>query len=762
MRGTRWLLLVAIAVILAGVAVTYRARKRTQSEQTPPKPPPLPAELTSFAPKFRRVKTLEGRKIYEVSADDFREQKDTGQADVRNVELMLYSKDQKTYDLVKSPAAVLSSVDDRFFSQGAVEITLNTPVEGQPKGSLVSIRAEGVSINPETGRVETDQAASFVFQNGEGKSTGAYYDPTAHELLMKKDVQVIWKPVGPRARPMKIEAASLTYKEAISEIWLKPWGRLTRDNTVVEGQEDVIRLAPATPDGRRHIRQIESNNAQGSDEYPRRKLKYSADSLFVDFNDSGEVEKITGSGNARLVSTSDTAETSIKAARVEMGFEILDSQSVLRQVNGAGQAEIVSKPLPVPGRQPGEIHVLRSDDFEMKLRPGGRELASVVAHSPGTLEFLPSLPAQRHRIVTGKDMTIAYGAQNRIESFHTVDAKTRTEPTAEEARRNRTVSNTASRELTAKFDPKTSRMVSTDQSGDFAYDEGERHARSARATMDSDSNIIVLETAARIWDATGSTSADRIRLDQRTGDYTADGRVESSRLPDKDPQRNAQMLSGDEPLQARATRMTSAARNSVIHYEGGATLWQGANRIQADTVDIDRGKRMLVGSGSVVTSLWEKPKAAGASTAGRKGAPAASPILTVTRAGRLVYTDDDRQAYYAGGVVLTRGGLRVKAKELNAFLTTSEGDSSLEKAFANGDAEVVQAAAGRIRTGTGEHCEYFTAESKIILRGSPAHMVDSVRKSSAEGRELTYYPNDDRLLVNGAPDDPVKTRITRK
>ena len=34
--------------------------------------------------------------------------------------------------------------------------------------------------------------------------------------------------------------------------------------------------------------------------------------------------------------------------------------------------------------------------------------------------------------------------------------------------------------------------------------------------------------------------------------------------------------------------MDSRNRNRTIHYEGDVNLWQGANRIQADTVDIDR------------------------------------------------------------------------------------------------------------------------------------------------------------------------------
>jgi lipopolysaccharide export system protein LptA len=74
--------------------------------------------------------------------------------------------------------------------------------------------------------------------------------------------------------------------------------------------------------------------------------------------------------------------------------------------------------------------------------------------------------------------------------------------------------------------------------------------------------------------------------------------------------------------------------------------------------------------------------------------------------------------------------------------------------------EIVQTAGGRKRTGTGTHAEYYPADQKIILRGSKAKLVDSV-KGSSEGAELTYYANDDRLQVSGSTTDPVKSRINR-
>ncbi len=204
-------------------------------------------------------------------------------------------------------------------------------------------------------------------------------------------------------------------------------------------------------------------------------------------------------------------------------------------------------------------------------------------------------------------------------------------------------------------------------------------------------------------------------------------------------------------------------------------MWQGANRIQADTIDLDRQKRTLIADGRVVTNLWEQPQAPAPKTQGvaPKAQSAAkpptpspvprppSPVLTVVHAKRLVYTEQDRLAHYTGGVILTRPALRVKSAQLRAFLAESGSDSRLDKAYADGQVEIVQNAPGRTRTGTAEHAEYFTADQKVVLRGGEPQMIDTLR-GSTRGTELTYFANDDRLLVNGAPEKPVSTRISRK
>jgi lipopolysaccharide export system protein LptA len=300
-------------------------------------------------------------------------------------------------------------------------------------------------------------------------------------------------------------------------------------------------------------------------------------------------------------------------------------------------------------------------------------------------------------------------------------------------------------------------MTQMQQWDDFRFEEGDRKARASRATMDSAANTILLEDAARMWDSTGSTSADRIQLDQATGNFVAAGHVNSSRLPDQ-KKKSSEMLSGDEPLQAKAETMRSENRNRLLHYEGQAILWQGANRIRADRVEIDREKRTLVGDGNVFTQLLEQnsEKQEAAKNRSNPGG------FTTVKAAHMVYTESDRVAHYTGGVLLNRPNLQVKSLRLQAFLAESDADSRIEKAFADGNVEIVQTGANKcVHTGTSEHSEYYAGVEKIILRGGEPQLVDSCQ-GYTKGAELTYFVNDDRLQVIGAVGQPANSRIRRK
>jgi lipopolysaccharide export system protein LptA len=160
-----------------------------------------------------------------------------------------------------------------------------------------------------------------------------------------------------------------------------------------------------------------------------------------------------------------------------------------------------------------------------------------------------------------------------------------------------------------------------------------------------------------------------------------------------------------------------------------------------------------------VSNLWEEPK-------DEDKKKNATPVLTEVRAGHMVYTEEGRLTHYTGGVQLKRPGLQVKGKELRAFLAAEGADSRVEKAYADGAVEIFSTGKDRTRNGTGEHAEYYTSDQKVILQGPWVRMVEKVftapQPTTTEGKELTYFANDDRLLLTSDPTKPGQTRINRK
>ena len=193
--------------------------------------------------------------------------------------------------------------------------------------------------------------------------------------------------------------------------------------------------------------------------------------------------------------------------------------------------------------------------------------------------------------------------------------------------------------MLARFDPKTSQLASMEQTGDFTYEEGDRKARAAKATLDSDQNLIMLDGRR------AHVGCHRVHLRRPHPHGPEHRRFHRRRQREfqppagQGPKKNSQMLSGDEPLQAQARKMESTNRNRTIHYEGNVRDVAGRQPHQAPTwwTWTARSTR-LVADGHVVSNLWEQPK----DDAARRRAPA--PVLTVVHAPHLVYTDDNRLA----------------------------------------------------------------------------------------------------------------------
>lgn len=749
-------MLAAILLLLVAVGATYYIRAKVLRAHTVAPPKPLPAGMVASSDEgwhYSRTDNVTGKPIVEVHARGFQQLQEPAVTNLDQVELRLYDKTAVRYDEVKCAKARFIEAEKRLYSEGDVEIRMGIPAEGPMKGRLVSIRTSGATFETETGKANTDRPTEFHFEGGDGKAVGAEYDPAAHILHLKSAVELNWRPVGPRAKPMKIEAGELIYREVEARIYLMPWSRLTRDTLKMDAAEAQVTLQQDV------IRNVDAVKAHGVDKYPTRAVEYQAERLFLTMDDDGVAKQLTAERDARLISRSKTGETTVAGDKVDLDFDTATGDSQLTKALAQGHAVVTSKPAATKGQAAPETRLMRSEVIYMEMRPGGHEIRRASTLRPGDVEFIPNAPTQRHRTIHGEALTIDYAAGNRIERFHATKATTRTEPLASKkplkpGQPPPAPALTSSDDFLARFQPKTGQLETIDQTGNFHYEEGERKATAAKAALDSPKNLITLTTDARIWDNTGSTMAERIVLDQKSGDFLAEGKVSSTRQPEQKKGTGTAMLDREKVMQAQAAKMTSRERNSRILYEGNAVLWQESNRIAADSVDINRDEGTLQARGHVVTRMVDNSRQ-------QVGKPAEGAIFTSVQAPAMDYNDDEKLAHYHGGVILVRPGMNIRSKELKAFLVEDKNGSSLHHAFADGAVQIVQTAPDRTRTGTSEHAEYYVADDKVVLSGGRPLLVDSV-KGETRGETLTYYSKTEHLIVASPPKQPGVSTLKKK
>ena len=774
----RYSLLLGVALVLISAVVGYTLKLRLQKARAAhavqaPKITPGLEGLASSGWRYGEDDPQTGP-VVRLYARSYEGTHDPSSFELKGVALRLYDKKGKNYTYVTTEQALFDEGSGILKSEAPVHIVMNVPVANNaedPKEAAKRVRVTttGVIYETKTGKVRTDQPASFVFTDGDGSAVGGDYDPNTKNLHLKSKVALDWIGKGPADRKMHIETDDLVYKEAEGKVYLAPWSRMTRQSTRIEARKTLVILQ----DGRLH--RIEGDHGVGTDEREDRHTAYAADKMTALFDDDGNLVQMIGNGNARVETTRPGAHTVLTGARADLRFaletkqkngeEATDSELHLAMADGHAVAE--SKPLPQPGVLPAETRILRSEHIELEMKPGGKDVQEIRAPTTAQLEFIPNRPEQSHRIVDASHLRVLYGAGSYVDTFLAWNVATHTDKSPALVKPKKGPDGkpvplapalTWSDQMVTKFVPNSNQVATIDQKGNFRYEEGKRKAWAKDAFLEQQINRIALKDHARILDDTGSAVADKIVMNQATGDMDARGHVVSTHEPDPNEKPGTSMLDATQPMQAQADNMQTRDDNSKVFYEGNVVMWQGGNRIAADNIVIDRDQQSLDAIGNVASELVDNKKTPDNTQSG--------PIYTIVRAPKLAYRDDVRIAHYTGGVKLVRDKMTIDAQELRAYLTPktspSSNDSSLDHAVADGKVRIFDVISpGRTRTGTGEHGEYYTKEDKAVLNGGAPQMIDSY-KGTIKGQQLTYFSGEDHLIVEGKKEQVAFTRMKKK
>ncbi len=301
-------------------------------------------------------------------------------------------------------------------------------------------------------------------------------------------------------------------------------------------------------------------------------------------------------------------------------------------------------------------------------------------------------------------------------------------------------------------------------------------ATAGRAVYEGEGEWLHLTLSPRVEDGDLQLTADKIDVSQDSGDAFAHGDVKATWLESRNGSsqkgKPAEGGAGQESISWGGQGPTHAiAQEAQLHqvsneaiFRGHARLWQQANSIAGPEIVLARLKRTLLSRSTdpaepvrvvlLTAGGFEPGSLSGRDAGGRS----TSPSVIRVRGGELEYSDDQRKAVMAGGVLGTvvaeTGSATSVSNQVELFLLPvgtradrEAGQGQVDRMTASG--RVVVTSQGR--RGTGEQLTYASKTGEYVLTGTaaaPPRITDPVR-GTVTGEALIFHSRDDSVSIEG-------------
>jgi len=790
----RLLAATAIVLTLVVAGMYFYARLRTRNVlQVPGK---IGIEIKQTATGFQFSKSDGKRTLFTVQANNIKEFKLNGRAELHDVSIVLYGRDSSRYDQIYGDDFAYDPKTGDVTAQGDVQIDLvanpaglASPDQATPKElkNPIHLKTRDLVFNKESGNAWAAGRVEFRTTQASGWAVGVKYAGKSNVLTLSSQIHL--ELTGANAAVIEAERGTITgeTREVVLEHphLDRQAGTLQADQAVFYlGPDNNVQRVLATGHISAEMRTVGRQEVRRSGTTPveqASEMRGSADQAEFLLTDKGNLlQTATLSGNVHL------EQAGTQPLQGDAGRAILEfsGRNLLQKVHAVDGARLAQRGATSPSnsRSQAQDFELNAPAIDFKVR-NGKTLERAVTSGAAKIVIVPAQEppagspqtAAQRTVVTAGRFEASFAArspgsadrQNRLRSVLGLpDARIVNSSPGQPDR----VSTSDSVE--AVFLP-AGGIESFTQQGNVAYGDGqgadkrtEAFAVTARYTP-ADQEL-VLTGNPRVVEGAMTTTSKTVRINRATGDALAEGDVKST-YRDLKEQPDGALLASASPIHVTARSMTARKTPGVALYTGGARLWQDANVIEAPSIQFDRDRRFVTAQGTVAqpvqTILVQAEKDGKKASAGGKGTAkpssfrGSSPVAIT--ASQMTYADAERKIRYEGGVLAKGSDFTASAKTLDAYLLprsqtsgnpSFSGPGQLDRMVAQGDVVIRQAT----RRAEGQELVYTAAEEKFVLTGGPPSIFDA-EQGKITGVSLTFFRRDDRVLVEGEANSPVVT-----
>ena len=790
---------VALTLVVAGMYFYARSKATNALKAIPGK---IGIEIKQTANGFQFSKSNGNRTLFTVQASDVKQFKINGNAELHNVNIVLYGRDSSRFDQIYGDDFAYNQKTGDVIAQGDVQIDLvanpageSSPDQSTPKEvkNPIHLKTRNLVFNRDTGNAATDERVEFRTPQASGSAVGVTYAGKSNTLTLASQIHIVL--TGTESAVLEAEHGVITNDPR--QIILDH-AHLVRNDGLVRADQATFYLSPdnhvqrvlavgdvntvARPAGAKGSRGRKGSAArQPSPTQEIHGRSDQAEFLLLDGEDLLQTAVLMG--NVHIDQTGSDPVLG-EAGRVVVDFAGKNEVQKIHALDGAHLLQKAANVSSADGKAEGSD----KQDFDLKAPAidfalgEGRVLKHAVTVGAAQITIAdvkpsPAAPNPQKTVVT---------AEKFDADFVTADGRTRLS-TVLGTPHARIVSSSAgqpdrvstSDSVLAVFLPQGG-IDSITQKGSVGYSDSETPEKRMQAWADSGrytpaDQILVMTGNPRVANGGMQTTADTIRINRTTRESVADGDVKTTYSELKE-QPDGALLASASPIHVTARTMTAHGGAGVALYEGNARLWQDANVIEAPSIEFDRDRRFVTAQGTsarpakTILVQTEKDGPQKSQAPGKAGktsnSHAQSGPIAIT-ALKVTYADPERKVHYEGGVVAKGLDFSASSKTAGAYLLprsqtstnqSAAGPGQLDHMVAEGSVRVQQPN----RRAEGEKLVYTAADDKFVLTGGPPSIFDA-EQGKITGVSLTFFRRDDRVLVEGEASTAVvtQTRVAR-
>ena len=803
-RLRRLLAVTAIALTLVVAGMYFYARsKATNALKTIPGK--IGYDIKQTANGFQFSKSNGNRTLFTVQASDVTQFKLNGNAELHNVNIVLYGKDSSRFDQIYGDDFAYDQKTGDVIAQGDVQIDLvsnpageTSPDQSTPKEvkNPIHLKTRNLVFNRDTGNAATDERVEFRTPQASGSAVGVTYAGKSNTLTLASQIHIVLA----GKEPAVLEAEHGVITNDPRQIILDHAHLVRNDGTVRADQATFFLSSDNHVQRVVAVGDVNTVARPGGAEASRRRngsatrqeihgRSDQAEFLLLDGEDLLHAAILTG--NVHIEQTG-TEPVQGEAGRVVVDFAGQNEVQTIHALDGAHLLQNAANVSSVDGKADGS----GKQDFDLTapaidfIVDQGRVLKHAVTLGAAQITITDAQPSPaastspagsngsgQKTVVTADKFDADFRTENQQTRLSTVRGAPHARIVNSNAGQPDRVSTSDS--VLAVFLPQGG-IDSITQKGNVAYSDGQTPDKRMQAWADSGryspaDQMLVLTGNPRVANGGMQTTANTIRINRASSESVAEGNVKTSYSELKE-QPDGALLASASPIHVTARTMTAHGNAGVALYQGNARLWQDANVIEAPSIEFDRDRGFVTALGTAahpvqtVLAQTEKDgqqKPLDLGKAAKTSAGRAQTGLVAITALKLTYADSERKVHYEGGVVAKGSDFTASSKTADAYLLprsqaspnqSATGPGQLDHMVAEGNVNVQQPN----RRAEGEKLVYTAAEDKFVLTGGPPCIFDA-EQGKITGVSLTFFRRDDRVLVEGEASTPVvtQTRVAR-